>query len=262
MAAAVRELALVPDAPEETRCAGRGCQEATIRKVPPGWLCHDCQFAAAQAAADAAKAESAREELRRRRADWRESLLSLGVESREAAVPATMPLGELAGWRGDPWAVTILGDLGTGKSWLAARLLGEMYCSGAAWGLAWWANPRRPEDAREAMWVYVPLLIEQLKAEINAKPKRSAIEDLLTAGVLVLDEIGVARDTPYVTEKLGLVTAMRYSRELPTIYTANAKAIGEKVDPRSATRLENTISITLEGGDRRRSPRPTARRTA
>lgn len=55
----------------------------------------------------------------------------------------------------------------------------------------------------------------------SAESKRQVLDPILHADVLVLDELGAQRPTPFVNDTLYLVLNHRYTRCLPTLFTTN-----------------------------------------
>jgi DNA replication protein DnaC len=55
----------------------------------------------------------------------------------------------------------------------------------------------------------------------SAETKQSVLEPVLSADVLVLDELGAQKPSPWVSEVLYLILNGRYTRRLPTLFTSN-----------------------------------------
>lgn len=74
--------------------------------------------------------------------------------------------------------------------------------------------------------------------------------------LLLLDDLGTAKDTPFTEEATYRLINHRYERNLPTIITTNLRAgdIKDAVGDRTASRLAQTCTqIDLGRGDRRRA---------
>ena len=88
----------------------------------------------------------------------------------------------------------------------------------------------------------------------------ATVADLLqrirTADLLVLDDMGAERNTPFSEEKLFQIINHRYEERLPTIVTTSALPIEiDNTRPRVASRLLDQMVVTtwvLEGPDYRR----------
>ena len=177
----------------------------------------------------------------RRWADWRGSLEAIGVPVAYRGVPITLRLPrELQGWAGDPWAVTLLGPTGTGKTWAAIRLLGGAYCSG--------------RDG--ALFADASVALEAMRQEIDAKgDSGKALRRLMFAPLLLLDDLTGTRDTEYARDRFVLLLRERYNRQLPTIITSNKPSLAalaeERLDAAVGSRLALGVVKTLTGRDRR-----------
>jgi DNA replication protein DnaC len=143
-------------------------------------------------------------------------------------------------WLGSPsWCLCLLGGLGTRKSSLAGATL-------KAW------RRRHPDPLKPmAQFVSMERLSQAARDFDRGKPD---IDAWRTGKMLVLDDIGSARNTPHVTETLLHLLLHRYDWELPTIITGNLSLdqIGAQVDERLASRLREGRIIELAGGDRRK----------
>ena len=118
------------------------------------------------------------------------------------------------------WLV-LLGDYGTGKTHLAAAIANQRDLLG-----------------EPTMFVLVPDLLDHLRATFN--PDSSVRYDRLfdqvkSAPLLVLDDLGTQSATPWAREKLYQVLNHRYNAQLPTVITS-AQKLGE-IDPRIRSRM-------------------------
>lgn len=85
-------------------------------------------------------------------------------------------------------------------------------------------------------------------------------ETYARTGVLVLDDLGAAKNSEFTEEINYRLVNYRYERQKPTLITSNvlpknlAEALGERVTSRL---VEMASRVTLKGEDRRRSLAPT-----
>jgi hypothetical protein len=220
-------------APYEERAA-EATTPCPVCREPGTWEperpCPDCQEKTAAA-----------ELTRRRREDWRGSLAAIGVPLAYRSVPLDLRLrSELRGWAGSPWAVTLLGNTGTGKTWQAVRLLAGAYCSG--------------RDG--AIFADASLALEAMRQEIDSRDdKGKTLRRLICAPALLLDDLTGPRDTDYARDRFVLLLRERYNRQLPTIITSNKRDLAElaeeRLDAAVGSRLATGIVLTLTGKDRR-----------
>ncbi len=118
------------------------------------------------------------------------------------------------------WLV-LLGDYGTGKTHLAAAVANQ-----------------REQNGDPTMFVLVPDLLDHLRATFN--PDSNVRYDRLfdqvkSAPLLVLDDLGTQSATPWAREKLYQILNHRYNAQLCTVITS-AQKIGE-IDPRIRSRM-------------------------
>jgi DNA replication protein DnaC len=102
-------------------------------------------------------------------------------------------------------------------------------------------------------------LIYQIQSTFGSdspESKQGLLEPVMAAEVLVLDELGVQKPTPWVAELLYLVLNTRYTRRLPTLFTTNywlepegeaevPSAAGQEVATRGPERLAQRIPAVL-----------------
>jgi DNA replication protein DnaC len=119
------------------------------------------------------------------------------------------------------WLV-FTGDYGTGKTHLAAAI----------------AN-HRAEIGNAPLFVVVPDLLDHLRATFSpASPTTfdRRFEEIRTAPLLVLDDLGTESMTPWVREKLYQLFNYRSNAELPTVVTIASDALAS-LDERLHSRL-------------------------
>jgi len=98
---------------------------------------------------------------------------------------------------------------------------------------------RRDQGDRVAFSV-VPEMLDHLRATFNPESTvrlDRRFEDVRTAPILILDDLGTQATTPWVREKLYQLFNYRYNAELPTVITT-ADYVKE-VDPRLLSRIED-----------------------
>jgi len=115
----------------------------------------------------------------------------------------------------------LMGVYGCGKTHLAAAIANRQVARG-----------------QPALFVVVPDLLDHLRATFSPNsPVRfdKRFEEVKTAPLLVLDDLGTESASPWAQEKLYQLFNYRYNARLPTVITT-AKTMDE-VDPRIRTRL-------------------------
>ena len=122
----------------------------------------------------------------------------------------------------DGWLI-LLGDYGCGKTHLAAAIAN--YCV---------------QRGHPSLFVVVPDLLDHLRATYS--PGSSVTYDerfeaILTAPLLILDDLGTQQTTPWAQEKLYQVFNYRYNARLPTVVTSNR--LLEEIDPRLRSRMSD-----------------------
>jgi DNA replication protein DnaC len=98
-------------------------------------------------------------------------------------------------------------------------------------------------------------LIHQIQATFDPgspESKREILDPLLDAELLVLDELGAQKPTPWVRDILYLMINHRYTRRLPTLFTTNYL-----LDPPSARAIQASgVPAKIQSLDRGRDPEP------
>lgn len=121
------------------------------------------------------------------------------------------------------WLV-LTGPYGCGKTHLAAAI----------------AN-FRADQGKSTIFVVVPDLFDHLRSTFGPKSSVSLdyrFEEIKTAPVLVLDDLGTQNVTPWVREKLYQLFNYRYDAELPTVITT--VEFREEMDARILSRMMDT----------------------
>ncbi len=143
------------------------------------------------------------------------------------------------------WLV-LTGPYGSGKTHLAAAV----------------AN-FRASQGQPVTFVVVPDLLDHLRATFNPSSDTSydrRFEQIRSAPVLILDDLGTQAMTPWVKEKLYQLFNYRYNAALPTVITTADPL--EDIDPRLRTRMLDArlcvihaiTAPSYRGGRARRRP--------
>lgn len=101
-----------------------------------------------------------------------------------------------------------IGRTGAGKTHLAAAVLSELI---------------RRYKLRGRFVEFTPL-IHQIQSTFDPgslESKHKILDPVIEAPVLVLDELGAQKPTPFVQDILYLIINTRYTRRLPTLFTTN-----------------------------------------
>jgi DNA replication protein DnaC len=148
------------------------------------------------------------------------------------------------------WLV-LTGDYGSGKTHLAAAI----------------ANYRE-EAGDTALFIVVPDLLDHLRATFNPHSPISydrRFDEIRSAQLLVLDDLGTESATPWAKEKLFQIVNYRYAARLPTVFTTTQSL--DEIEPRLRSRMADLRRCTViadfapsyRGGDV--SPQPNGRKT-
>jgi DNA replication protein DnaC len=90
------------------------------------------------------------------------------------------------------------------------------------------------------MLVVVPDLLDYLRASFNPNSGVSLdrrFDEVKTARLLILDDLGTQSATPWAREKLYQLFNSRYNAELPTVITT--ARVGDDLDPRIFSRMQD-----------------------
>lgn len=136
-----------------------------------------------------------------------------------------------------------IGPPGVGKTHLAVSVLVELITTYQVAG----------------RFVDFTSLIHQIQSSFDPKSpesKREILDPVVQAPLLVLDELGAQKPTPWVQDILYLLINSRYNERLPTLFTTNY-TLDEPEPPARSGRAEKTLD---RGADRTDGPTPLSRR--
>ena len=139
----------------------------------------------------------------------------------------------------------ITGPAGTGKSHLAAALMRNYF------------ENMRSNDTISCGWVGVPMLLSRIRDTFKEGSKYTETEliDLYcSANFLVLDDLGVEKNSEWVLQTLYVIINQRWENMFQTIITSNyeIKDLADKLSDRISSRIAGFCRIhKLTGKDRR-----------
>lgn len=125
--------------------------------------------------------------------------------------------------------ILYIGGYGTGKTHLAAAIGNYRHALGEA-----------------PMFVVVPDLLDHLRATFSPSsntPFDQLFNQVRTAPLLILDDLGTQSATPWAREKLYQIFNYRYNAELPTVVTSASPL--QEIDPRIQSRMLDTRLCTV-----------------
>lgn len=118
------------------------------------------------------------------------------------------------------WLV-LMGSYGSGKTHLAASI-----------------GNYRKAMGEDPIFVVVPDLLDHLRATFSPSSSVSydrLFEEVRTASLLILDDLGTQSATPWAREKLYQLLNHRYNAKLPTVITTAQRL--DEIDPRVRSRM-------------------------
>jgi DNA replication protein DnaC len=122
---------------------------------------------------------------------------------------------KLEGW------LILLGGYGCGKTHLAAAIANQVIAQG-----------------KPALFVVVPDLLDHLRSTfspMSAVSYDQRFDEIRTAPLLILDDLGAHSSTQWAQEKLFQIFNHRYNAQLPTVVTSNHEL--EEIDVRIRSRI-------------------------
>ena len=154
-------------------------------------------------------------------------------------------------WPAADRGLLLMGSCGVGKTHLAVSVLQEIISAG------------KPGKLRFANFQD---LIQEIQASFRdeeAPSKSEILAPLIEADLLVLDELGSQKPTPFVHDVLYFIINSRYNDQKITIFTTNylddsRRPQDEKLEDRVGERLRSRLyemaeRVVLDGEDYRRS---------
>lgn len=152
--------------------------------------------------------------------------------------------------RPEGWLV-LLGETGCGKTHLAAAIAN--YCL---------------EQGQPTLFAVVPDLLDHLRSTFNPESPATysqVFERVRSAPLLILDDLGAYRSTPWAHEKLYQIVNYRYLSRLPTVITSDLELEKmEEMEHRLASRLADpklSLVFKIDAPDYR-IHRPAVKRSA
>ncbi len=124
----------------------------------------------------------------------------------------------------------LLGRSGTGKTHLASSIANGL------------------KDKHTVAFAYVPILLEKMRtSNVN-------LDELLSADLLILDDIGSERETGWTMERMLIIVDGRLTNLKPTVFTTNydLNDLDKRLGMRVASRiLGHNLAVVLKGLDYR-----------
>jgi DNA replication protein DnaC len=139
----------------------------------------------------------------------------------------------------DGTGLLLYGTVGTGKTFYAACIANKLI-----------------DDGYDVLCTSIPELVNKMQADYC--DKQEILDDLRNFQLVVIDDMGVERDTPYMQEQVYMIIDSRYQSGLPLIVTTNLTSEElKKQDDRPHKRiydrlLEKCFPIDMSGQSRRR----------
>jgi len=175
-----------------------------------------------------------------------EEFQALNASLREALRLARQTVDQFPG--GDR-GLLLCGPCGAGKTHLAVAALRQMVLERGAKGLF-------------AEFTRLLRSIQNGFDRRSETPSFAVLQPAIDADVLVLDDLGCQRATPWAMETLGLIINERYNGQRLTIITTNRvfdpppgeESLAERIGERLASRLaEMCLTVRVDSGDFRRN---------
>ncbi len=116
--------------------------------------------------------------------------------------------------------LTLVGGFGCGKTHLAAAIANQQITQG-----------------KQVIFVTAPDLLDHLRAAFRPGDEGETFEEIRTADLLILDDLGTESPTAWAVEKLYQILNYRYIAKLPTVITTNIAP--EQLEMRLRSRLQD-----------------------
>jgi DNA replication protein DnaC len=145
----------------------------------------------------------------------------------------------------DGW-LTLFGETGVGKTHLAVAIAAQQI-----------------EKGRPVFFFFVPELLDYLRHSFNPESRFTydrLFEEVKTAPLLILDDLGQEQSSPWANEKLYQIIVHRHNARLPTVvtsmkdFTEDRGPIGSRVQDHSTGEM-----IRIDATDYRKKERGTPR---
>lgn len=124
----------------------------------------------------------------------------------------------------------LTGHVGTGKTHLAVSIMRALF----------WEK-----KIASARFIDVPMFLDQLKLMMDApgEERRKFLAEIMHCDLLVLDDLGAERTSPFVKEQLSLIINERWSTGRPILVTSNVSLdeCEETLGARSFSRLNSML---------------------
>lgn len=131
----------------------------------------------------------------------------------------------------------LCGPVGTGKTYTAAGIIRSHI-----------------EAGERTRWLTVPTWLHKQRESFDNDTSVESVDSLIKSELLVLDDIGVERATPWALEMLYLLINEAYNACTPLVVTSNLTyaALADKTGARIVSRLaECCTPVEMTGSDRR-----------
>jgi DNA replication protein DnaC len=137
--------------------------------------------------------------------------------------------------------LTLVGECGRGKTHLALCIANEYLKRPNE--LSYWSR------ACKVDYFQVASLLTQIKAGYNNNSNDAVMDRCNKSDLLILDDLGMQRDTDWALEQLDMIIDNRYIKKQDTVFTTNMKL--SDLPKRIASRLAEGDSYVIGGDDYR-----------
>lgn len=145
------------------------------------------------------------------------------------------------------WLYIYSSNTGTGKTTWACKMISEYF-----------RILLRLQDTsleNKALYLNTNIFLENLRNAFDNKDTdiQVIMNRAYKCDLLILDDIGVERGTPWTQERLYDLVNTRYNEQKCTIFTSNLslEEITDRLGIRIGSRLKSATKVELVGGDRR-----------